>query len=74
MGNNHITLFDGKDQAAELTRLAKETNISTKICSSNHQALQTPPLPLPRKQHAGKSIIMQYLLGKDYMLHMKFQH
>jgi YidC/Oxa1 family membrane protein insertase len=71
-GDNHITLFDDKDQALNYTLAAKETNISTQDLFFQPSNVTDSTVTFTAQAGAGKSITMQYLLGSDYMLHMKF--
>lgn len=72
-GNNEVTLFDKKDQSLKFTLLAKETNIITSDLYFEPSGVSDSTVTLTAKDRSGKALIVKYLLGKDYMLHMQLQ-
>lgn len=71
-GGNHIILFDEKNQSLNYTLVAKEANISTQDLVFQPSNISDSTVTFTAQAGEGKNIVMQYLLGKDYMLHMTF--
>jgi YidC/Oxa1 family membrane protein insertase len=72
-GNNRVTLFDGKDQQLNYTLVAKEVNISTNDLFFQPSGVTDTTVTFTAQAAAGKTIVIKYLLGKDYMLHTSIQ-
>ena len=72
-GNPDVTLFDASTQSLNFTFSAKETNISTQDLYFNVSEVTDTTAVFTAEAGNGKEIIINYLLGKDYMLHMKMQ-
>lgn len=68
---NDVVLFDKNEQSLNYTLVAKETNISTQELYFNVSALTDSTVVFTAEAAAGKNIVLSYLLGKDYMLHMR---
>lgn len=68
-----VTLFEGNDQSLNFMLAAKETNIITKDLYFTPSAVSDSTVTLTADAGNGKSLIMEYTLGKDYMLHMSFK-
>ena len=68
---NDVVLFDKNEQSLNYTLVAKETNISTQDLYFNVSALTDSTVVFTAEAAAGKNIVLSYLLGKDYMLHMR---
>ena len=68
---NDVVLFDKDEQSLNYTLVAKETNISTQDLYFNVSALTDSTVVFTAEAAAGKNIVLSYLLGKDYMLHMR---
>ena len=68
---NDVVLFDKNEQSLNYTLVAKETNISTQDLFFNVSALTDSTVVFTAEAAAGKNIVLSYLLGKDYMLHMR---
>ena len=68
---NDVVLFDKNEQALNYTLVAKEANISTQDLYFNVSALTDSTVVFTAEAAAGKNIVLSYLLGKDYMLHMR---
>jgi len=71
--NKDLTLFDGKDQELCYTLVAKEANIATRDLFFQPSEQTDSTLTLTAQAGEGKEIKMQYLLGPDYILHLKMQ-
>ena len=72
-GNKDLTLFDGKDQQLNFTLLAKEANISTADLYFEASNETDSTVTLTATARDGKTLTIDYLLGSDYLLHMKMQ-
>ena len=72
-GNKDVTLFDSKTQSLNFALAAKEVNINTAdlYFTSSNQTDST--VTMTAVAGAGKSLVIDYVLGKDYMLHTKVQ-
>ena len=71
--NNNVTLFDGKTQSLNFALAAKDVNINTAdlyFTPSNHT---DSTVTMTAQAGAGKSLVINYVLGKDYMLHTQLQ-
>ena len=72
-GNNRVTLFDGKDQQLNYTLVAKEVNISTNDLFFQPSGVTDTTVTFTAQAATGKTIVIKYVLGKDYMLHTSIQ-
>lgn len=71
LGNKQLTLFDEKDQSLNYTLTAKEVNISTQDLYFQPSEITDSSVVFTAQAGTGKSIVISYTLGKNYMLHMK---
>ena len=65
-----VTLFDGKDQQLKFMLEAKEANIITSDLYFTPSNVSDSTVTLTAVAGEGKTLSMNYTLGKDYMLHM----
>ena len=65
-----LLLFDGNDQQLTYTLVAKDQNISTKDLFFTPTNVTDSTVTLTAVAGEGKTLVMNYHLGKDYMLHM----
>lgn len=72
-GANNLTLFDSKDQSLKFMLAGKETNIITSDLYFTPSNLTDTTVTLTADAGNGKSLVMNYRLGKDYMLHFSMQ-
>lgn len=68
-----VTLFSGKDQSLNYTLVAKEMNISTGDLFFEPTAVTDSTVTLTAEAGLGKSLIINYRLGSDYMLHVSLR-
>ncbi|MGI6242722.1 MAG: membrane protein insertase YidC [Prevotella sp.] len=71
--DNGITLFQGEDQSINYTLVAKEMNIATADLFFEPTEVTDTSVTFTAQAGAGKAISLAYTLGKDYLLHLKFQ-
>ena len=67
---DNVTLFDSDDQHLNFMVATKESNISTKDLYFTPSEVTDSTLTLTAEASQGKSLVLTYKLGKDYMLHM----
>ncbi|MCR5129919.1 MAG: membrane protein insertase YidC [Prevotella sp.] len=72
-GNPDVTLFNGKEQSLNYMLAAKESNIATKDLFFEPTNVSDTTVTFTAQAGEGKSIVMNYQLGRDYMLHMQMQ-
>lgn len=72
-GNKDLTLFDGKDQSLKFMLEGKETNIITSDLYFTPSNITDSTVTMTALGANGKSLVMNYKLGKDYMLHFSLQ-
>ena len=72
-GNKDVTLFDGKTQSLNFALAAKEVNINTADLYFTPSNQTDSTVTLTAVAGAGKALVIDYVLGKDYMLHTKMQ-
>ena len=72
-GNKDVTLFDSKTQSLNFALAAKDVNINTSdlYFTPSNQTDSTVTMTAPAG--AGKSLVISYRLGSDYMLHTQVQ-
>ncbi len=70
---DNVTLFDGDDQHLNFMVATKESNISTKDLYFTPSEVTDSTLTLTAEASQGKSLVLTYKLGKDYMLHMSLR-
>ena len=66
-----VVLFDQKDQSLNYTLAAKEANISTQDLYFEPSQVTDSTVVFTAWAGQGKSIVLSYRLGRDYMLHMQ---
>ncbi len=72
-GNKDVTLFDSKTQSLNFALAAKEENINTADLYFTPSNQTDSTVTLTAVAGAGKALVIDYVLGKDYMLHTKMQ-
>ena len=72
-GNPDLTLFDGKNQSLKFMLVGKETNIITSDLFFTPSNITDTTVTMTADAGNGKSLVMNYRLGKDYMLHFSMQ-
>ena len=72
-GNKNVTLFDCKTQSLNFALAAKEVNINTADLYFTPSNQTDSTVTMTAVAGAGKSLVIDYVLGKDYMLHTKVQ-
>lgn len=70
---NGVVLFDQKDQTLNYIFAAKECNIATQDLYFQTSEVTDSTVVFTAEAAAGKTLVLTYWLGKDYMLHMKMQ-
>ncbi|MBO4607372.1 MAG: membrane protein insertase YidC, partial [Prevotella sp.] len=68
-GNADVTLFDEKDQSLTFKMEGKEDNISTQDLFFTPSEVTDSTVTMTADGGNGRSIEMNYLLGKDYMMY-----
>ena len=68
-----VTLFEGHRQSLDYTLIAKEMNISTSDLYFTPSAVTDSTVTMTADAGQGKKLILNYRLGKDYMLHLSLQ-
>ena len=66
-----MTLFNGKEQQLNYMLSAKESNIATQDLFFEPANVTDSTVTFTAAAGEGKYIVMDYQLGRDYMLHMK---
>ena len=72
-GNKDITLFDAKTQSLNFALAAKEVNINTADLYFVPTNQTDSTVTMTASAGNGKALVIDYLLGKDFMLHTKLQ-
>lgn len=72
-GNVDLTLFDSKDQSLKFMLAGKETNVITSDLYFIPSNMTDSTVTFTADAGNGKSLVMNYRLGKDYMLHFSMQ-
>lgn len=68
-----LTLFDSKDQNLNFLLTGKEDNIITNDLYFTPSNVTDSTVTMTAEAANGKSLVMNYKLGKDYMLHFSLQ-
>ncbi|MCR5077035.1 MAG: membrane protein insertase YidC [Prevotella sp.] len=68
-----VTLFAGDDQSLNFMLAAKDVNIESKDLYFVPSNQTDSTVTLTANAGQGKSLVLNYTLGKDYMLHMSLQ-
>ena len=71
--NPDVVLFDDKVQKLNFIMSTKEANIATQDLYFSPSALTDSTLTLTADAGQGKSLVIQYRLGADYLLHMSMK-
>ena len=72
-GNNYVTLFDDKTQSLNFAIAAKTVNINTADLYFTPSNQTDSTVTMTAAAGNGKSLVINYVLGKDYMLHTQIQ-
>lgn len=72
-GNKDITLFDAKTQSLNFALAAKNVNINTADLYFTPSNQTDSTVTMTAVAGKGKSLVINYVLGKDYMLHTQMQ-
>lgn len=72
-GNNDVTLFDATDQSLRYILAGKNTNIVTSELFFTPSAVTDSTVTMTADAGNGKSLAIEYRLGKDYMLHVSLK-
>ena len=72
-GNKDITLFDANTQTLNFALAAKEVNINTADLYFVPTNQTDSTVTMTASAGNGKALVIDYLLGKDFMLHTKLQ-
>lgn len=72
-GNNDVTLFDATDQSLRYMLAGKNTNIVTSELFFTPSAVTDSTVTMTADAGNGKSLAIEYRLGKDYMLHVSLK-
>ena len=68
-----MTLFDSNSQSLNFALAAKDVNINTSDLYFTPSNQTDSTVTMTAVAGAGKSLVIDYVLGKDYMLHTKVQ-
>lgn len=72
-GRKDLTLFDSKNQSLKFMLAGKETNIITTDLYFIPSNVTDSTVTMTADAGNGKSLVMDYKLGKDYMLHFSMK-
>lgn len=72
-GNSNVTLFDSSSQSLNFALAAKEVNINTSDLYFTPSNQTDSTVTMTAKAGDGKELVINYVLGSDYMLHAKLQ-
>lgn len=72
-GAEDVTLFDGDDQNMNFMLSGKTTNIITNDLYFTPSNISDSTVTMTAEASNGGKVILEYLLGKDYMVHMSFK-
>ena len=70
-GNPDVTLFNEKDQQLNYMLSAKESNIATQDLFFEPSNVSDTTVTFTATAGEGKTIVFDYQLGRDYMLHLQ---
>ena len=71
--NKDVTLFDGKDQLLNMMLSGKDINIITKDLYFTPSEQTDSTVTFTAMAGEGKSLVISYRLGKEYLLHVSIQ-
>ena len=72
-GHNDLILFDKQDQQLTFMLTGKENNFITSDLFFTPSEVTDTTVTMIADAGNGRQLVMKYLLGKDYMLHMSLQ-
>ncbi len=72
-GHDDVTLFDKQDQQLKFLLAGKENNYITSDFFFTPSEVTDTTVTMTADAGNGRQLIMKYLLGNDYMLHMSLQ-
>lgn len=72
-GANNVTLFEGDDQNLNFMLSGKNTNIVTADLYFTPTNMTDSTVTMTAQAANGGAVVLDYKLGKDYMLHMSVQ-
>ena len=72
-GSESVTLFDGDDQDMNFMLAGKTTNIVTSDLYFTPSNVSDSTVTMTALAANGGQVVFNYVLGKDYMLHMEFK-
>ena len=72
-GSESVTLFDGNDQDMNFMLAGKTTNIVTSDLYFTPSNISDSTVTMTALAANGGQVVFNYVLGKDYMLHMEFK-
>ncbi|MCI6160166.1 MAG: membrane protein insertase YidC [Prevotellaceae bacterium] len=72
-GNKDVTLFDQKDQLLKFMMSGKQTNIITSDLNFTPTNVTDTTVTMTAIAAPGKQLVLDYVLGKDYMLRLSLQ-
>lgn len=71
--SKNVTLFEAKDQSLKFMLAAKDANIVTSDLYFTPSNVTDSTVTMTAKAGTDKYITLSYLLGRDYLLHMKLR-
>ena len=72
-GNKDVTLFDSSTQSLNFALAAKNVNINTAALYFTPSNQTDSTVTMTAEAGVGKALVINYVLGKDYILHTKMQ-
>lgn len=72
-GNKDVTLFDSSTQSLNFALAAKNVNINTADLYFTPSNQTDSTVTMTAEADKGKALVINYVLGKDYMLHTQMQ-
>ena len=72
-GNKDVTLFDSSTQSLNFALAAKNVNINTADLYFTPSNQTDSTVTMTAEAGVGKALVINYVLGKDYILHTKMQ-
>ena len=72
-GNKDVTLFDSKSHSLNFALAAKDVNINTADLYFTPSNISDSTVTMTATAGVGKELVINYVLGKDYMLHTQMQ-
>ena len=72
-GNKDVTIFDSSTQSLNFALAAKNVNINTADLYFTPSNQTDSTVTMTAEAGVGKALVINYVLGKDYILHTKMQ-